>query len=530
VALLWPKATHSARIRLLLRHTQSIPAHGETRMLTRLKVTGFKNLIDTDVLFGPFTCVAGANGTGKSNLFDAIHFLSSLANSPLVEAALSVRDASGRSGDVQSLFHRVGDVYDSTMSFEAEMIVPACGSDELGQQAQATTTFLVYKLVLKYRGGNGQVGIGNLEILDEKLDYIKMSEAHKHILFPHSAEKWRKTVMSGKRRSAAFITTEGDGEARVIKLHQDGGSRGGPVKRPAASLPRTVMSTVNAAESPTAALARREMQSWRLLQLEPTALRHPDNFVSPTTVGTNGANLAATIYRLAHGGPTDDGSAYERRVYSQLANRLSELVADVKGVCIDRDEKRELLTLLVEDRAGTSLPARALSDGTLRFLALAVLESDPTATGLLCLEEPENGIHPARIAAMLRLLKDIATDPFERVGEDNPLRQVIVNTHSPAVVQQVPDDSLILAETREHVVGERRVNRVVFGCLSGTWRDTKAKMPTISKGKLLAYLNPSHSPDEEDLVAGKGKGKAKRPPRVVDREDIGPLFRGTSSK
>ena len=44
-------------------------------MLTRLQVSGFKNL-DVDIRFGPFTCIAGANGTGKSNLFDAIQFLS----------------------------------------------------------------------------------------------------------------------------------------------------------------------------------------------------------------------------------------------------------------------------------------------------------------------------------------------------------------------------------------------------------------------------------------------------------------------
>jgi AAA15 family ATPase/GTPase len=42
-------------------------------MLTRLKVSGFKNLVDVDVRFGAFTCIAGTNGVGKSNLFDAIH-------------------------------------------------------------------------------------------------------------------------------------------------------------------------------------------------------------------------------------------------------------------------------------------------------------------------------------------------------------------------------------------------------------------------------------------------------------------------
>src|ERR1035438_5865643 len=94
------------------------------RMLTRLKVDGFKNLDRVDVRFGPFTCIAGANGVGKSNLFDAIAFLSSLADKPLLDAALSIRDETGRSGDIRSLFHRVGEEYAETMSFEAEMIVP----------------------------------------------------------------------------------------------------------------------------------------------------------------------------------------------------------------------------------------------------------------------------------------------------------------------------------------------------------------------------------------------------------------------
>ena len=77
---------------------------------------------------------------------------------------------------------------------------------------------------------------------------------------------------------------------------------------------------------------------------------------------------------------------------------------------VDPDEKRELLTLYVTGKDRTPHAARSLSDGTLRFLALTVVELDPEAQGLLCLEEPENGIHPQRIPAMLRLLQDIATD------------------------------------------------------------------------------------------------------------------------
>src|SRR4051812_31423787 len=95
----------------------------EHTMLTRLKVSGFKNLVDVDVRFGPFICIAGVNGSGKSNLFDAIRFLAALAEKPLVEAALSVRGG-GRSADIRGLFHRVGDQSAPEMSFEAEMIIP----------------------------------------------------------------------------------------------------------------------------------------------------------------------------------------------------------------------------------------------------------------------------------------------------------------------------------------------------------------------------------------------------------------------
>ena len=116
-------------------------------MLTRLKVDGFKNLVGVDVRFGPFTCIAGANGIGKSNLFDAIHFLSLTANSALLEAALKVRDDSGHNNDIRGLFHRIGDRIADQMSFEVEMIVPRQAVDDLGQTGKAAITFLQYKLV-----------------------------------------------------------------------------------------------------------------------------------------------------------------------------------------------------------------------------------------------------------------------------------------------------------------------------------------------------------------------------------------------
>jgi len=219
-----------------------------------------------------------------------------------------------------------------------------------------------------------------------------------------------------------------------------------------------------------------------------------------------------------------------------IANRLAELIDDVYGVSIDRDEKRELLTLSVMGRDKTSHAARALSDGTLRFLALAVLEQDPEVKGVMCLEEPENGIHPARIPAMIKLLQDIATDVNVQVDVENPLRQVIVNTHSPSVVQQVPEDTLLVAEPKELIYSGKRIIGVRFSCLPDTWRVVKSpvKADICKKGDLLAYLNPvlplEDIGDEDGIESTQSSRKARfsHPKGVIDREDVAPYLPGMS--
>lgn len=488
-------------------------------MLTRLKVAGFKNLVNVDVRFGPFTCIAGANGVGKSNLLDAIAFLSALADRPLVDAAMTVRDEEGRTGDIGSIFHRVGSRQDATMLFEAEMIVPPEGVDDLGQTAKASITFLRYKLVLGHRKDEHRRPSGGIELMQEELSHVKIGDASKHLRFPHD-RNWQKSAVTGVRRTPSFISTDTADGSRVIRIHQDGGSSGKPRPLLAANLPRTAVSAANAAESPTAMLARREMQSWKRLQLEPSALRRPDSLNAPTKLGSDGSHLPATLFDLAGAWHTGkDIRPPSAQVYTQVANRLSELIEDIESVRVERDEKRELLTLQVTAKDGTTHPARALSDGTLRFLALAVIELDPESRGLLCLEEPENGIHPARIPSMLRLLQDIAVDAQRKVGDDNPLRQVIVNTHSPAVVGQVQDDSLIIADLKMAEREGQWSKSLALSCLPDTWRATTGEMDVVRKGELLAYLNP--------ILRQKTLSDFSRPPyerqqirRVIDRKDM----------
>jgi predicted ATPase len=458
-------------------------------MLTRLEVQGFKNLLNVGVDFGPFTCIAGANGMGKSNVFDAIEFLSYLASDTLVEASQRVRGASGvRGGDPRDLFWDGYRDHQRTIRLAAEMIVPAEVEDDLGAPARATTTFLRYEVVLGYDAPAAEGSVGRLSLQGEELRHIRRGEAAKYLRFPHSAKKFRAAVVRGERRGGAFLSTEHREGGTVINVHGDGGSFSKPQPRAAARAGRTVLSTVTTNDYPTILAARREMQSWRRLALEPSALRAPDGFTDPRTLGTDGRHLAATLYRIAHE-HLDWTKSDPEAVYARVAGRLSDLGGvGVDGLLVELDQVREVFTLFLQERGNLRLPARALSEGTLRFLALCVLLEDPTFTGLICMEEPENGIHPANLPAMLQLVRDLAVDPTDTPDATNPFRQVIVNTHAPGVVQLCDPADLLLAEVRSQRTPTGNVARALSLLpFKNSWRVSGGE-PSFSEADVVAYL------------------------------------------
>jgi predicted ATPase len=458
-------------------------------MLTRLEVRGFKNLVDTQAEFGPFTCIAGANGIGKSNVFDAIEFLSHLASEPLVEASQRVRGSSGqRGGDIRDLYWDGYRDHEHRIDLAAEMIVPTVVEDDLGASAEATTTFLRYELTLGYEAPVGEGSVGRPSLLREELRHITRGEAARHLRFPHSASRFRNNVVAGQRRGGPFLSTEEKENGTVINVHGDGGSRGKPQPRAAARAGRTVLSTVTTNDYPTILAARREMQSWRRFALEPSALRAPDNFSGPRSLGNTGEHLAASLYRIAterHDDETPDAAA----LYARVAGRLSDLAGvRVDDLFVELDQAREVFTLFLRERDNLRLPARALSEGTLRFLALCVLLEDPGFTGLMCMEEPENGIHPANLPAILQLVRDLAIDPSLAPDQDNPFRQVIVNTHAPGVVQLCDKEDLLLADLQLRTLPDGTQARgLALIPFRGSWRAEGAER-TFSEADVVAYL------------------------------------------
>lgn len=431
-------------------------------MLTRLEVNGFKNLFDVAVDFGVYTCIAGPNAVGKSNLFDAIEFISLLSNTTFLDAAQNLRVAGDRVGDPRTLFWLDGSGRYENMKLAVEMIVSPNVEDDFGQPATATSTFLRYEVELAYEAPTAKISgrFGNIRLVRESLTYIGKSEAKNHLRWVRDRAFINSLVMNSRRTD--YISTDKDtAGTTIIQVHQDGGSRGQPRKSSAERTQRTVVSTTNTSDDPTILAAKREMQQWRKLALEPSAMRSPDSTSDTSVIGSNGSHLAAALTRLSE----DD-----KDVLARVAATASALT-DVREVEIDFDEKRDILTLQAKVGSGPFLPAQVLSEGTLRFLALSVIEADHEFGGVICMEEPENGIHPAKIASLVDLLRDLAVDVEDEIGSGNPLRQVLVNTHSPHFVAEQNPEDLLLALPMSILRNGHEVRTVQLIPMAGTWRD-----------------------------------------------------------
>jgi predicted ATPase len=85
-----------------------------------------------------------------------------------------------------------------------------------------------------------------------------------------------------------------------------------------------------------------------------------------------------------------------------------------------------LVDVRVEEENGITIPASRLSDGTLRWLSLLAILLHPDPPPLVCIEEPELGLHPD----MMRPLTKLLVSASERM-------QLVVTTHSDALVDEL---------------------------------------------------------------------------------------------
>jgi predicted ATPase len=396
-------------------------------MITQLEIDGFKSFKKFKLVLRPFQVFVGANGVGKSNIFDAIILLSRLAGQNTVYDAFS-----GIRGGIEEAFtFSTANGHSDTITLAAELLLPKPIRDDLGGEAEVSSTRVRYEVTIKRIRENGR----------ERP--VIIYEALTHII--EDDDKWVKTHLTPsqrkewviRKRHSDYISTENlEGEKKAqIYLHQDGrsGKRAGGI----AQIERTVLSTLTSLEYPTAYAVQKAMRSWQFLQFDPVALRSPSSALAPTILSASGDNLATVIDALTHDDP---------QRLAQLSNQLGAFVSGLLDIEVKHFPPNRLIIEAVTT-TGIRLSSQVLSDGTLRLLALLVLSVAPPQQSLICLEEPENGVHPQRLKKLIEVLKSLVTD-FSDHGREVP-RQVLLNTHSSLVLPLVKGDLIYITSVSQ---------------------------------------------------------------------------------
>ena len=383
-------------------------------MLTRVHIKGYKSLLDVEVRLEPLTLLFGPNAAGKSNFLDSLQLLSKLATSrtlkaafeppyrglPLESFSLGDKGIKGLVAQERLVFSIEADLRLSDAIVEAvnrqirEMRRP---SGE-GRPAEAGTT-AVRERDLRYRVEIEMLPrSGILRVTDEYLAALNS-----------------KGNPTGKRRP--FIERQGE----KIHLRLEGQAHPIYFDR---HLDHAILSMPHyPPHYPHLTAARHELESWRFFYFEPRErMRAAYPVKEVDRIGPMGEELAAVLNTL---------QAREPRQFSAVEKALRTVLPDVEGIEVDVSDLGEVEVRLKE--RGVAVPARVLSEGTLRMLGLLALSGAGASPSLVGFEEPETGIHPRRIQLIAELL---------RTRSKWGPAQYIVTTHSPILADLLPDESL----------------------------------------------------------------------------------------
>lgn len=212
----------------------------------------------------------------------------------------------------------------------------------------------------------------------------------------------------------------------------------------------------------------------QLLRLDPDALRQPTQLIpegAPVRLMNNrGTGLPAVYDAILN---------RNMQAFIAINKQVAELFPTVKAISLKNpDHGRKALGVQLTD--GTYVSAEFMSEGLLYFLAFAALPHvEPTAVVLI--EEPENGLHPARIAEVVGVLREVSKST-----------QVVIATHSPLLVNELKGD--------EVTVVTRSAEQGVTARLLKDTPNFEERSKVYAPGEL--WVSYANGMDEGPLVQG----------------------------
>lgn len=350
--------------------------------IEKISVKNYKVFKNLTISLLPNMCVfLGANGAGKSTLFDVFGFLSDALKS-------NVKTAINKRGGFKEVVSReqTGDI-----SFEIKFR----NDDEAGK-AQPLITYqlvvglrdavpLVKKELLMYRRGQSGRPYKFLDFSEGKGMAIINEEE-----FASSKQQFKEKREEQVLDSPDILAIKGLGQFQKFQ---------------------------------TIAAFRKLLENWyvsnfNIVQAKTTQDVGVSEHLS--TVGDNLALVTQFIYQNHRG------------IFDQILRKMKQRVPGVSNVEAMETPDGRIVLRFQDGSFKDPFIARYVSDGTLKMFAYLVLLHDPQPHPLLCIEEPENYLHPDLLSELAEEFREYA----QRGG------QVFISTHSPDFVNSLEIEEL----------------------------------------------------------------------------------------
>ena len=186
------------------------------------------------------------------------------------------------------------------------------------------------------------------------------------------------------------------------------------------------------ADNPRVASLRRFIEGWFLSYFIPNRARQPVPSGYEEHLSREGGNLPNVIQYL---------NEEHKKTIQIIINKMIKRIPLLEHVETETTLDGRLVMRFKDGPFKEPFLPQFISDGTMKMLAYLVLINDPEPPPLLCVEEPENGLHPKLMAVL--------AEEFRLHAEKTPAdksTQVFISSHSPYFVSAIRPKELWIME------------------------------------------------------------------------------------
>jgi predicted ATPase len=411
VALAFDKSFEPAKVTKHLLQLGEEEGIGLVARMSHLKVSGYRALDRFSAQFGPITVIIGANATGKSSLFDLLALVSFAGVNPL-PPEIDPRSF-GR-----ALFHLGGPEI-----IELELRV-------------TRGDFRPLKYSVKISGP-----VGKPQITSEKLVSVS------------------RELSEGEVEAFTFLEFE-KGEGRVFKVSQ---VRDDPNYSETWTIAPNELALRRSLDPRliTPGEFRDYVVNWKFYSgfgvRNDAGIRRPVLTEPEPILKEDGSNLGAVLFHLM---------TEHRERWEELETHLRSAIPAFQSLSVkSRGGPGTVMVFWREAGVKGELTLAELSEGTIAFLCWATLCLSPRKPPLLCIDEPEIGLHPRVLPVLAGLLRQAATES-----------QLLVATHSPYLLSQFALDEIAVMKKVE--------GRAVF-CRPASDEALRREIDELGSGELV---------------------------------------------